>query len=228
MTETSSFIQLTAPAIMSFPHLIKPQQFTDNGKGKGDPKYGASFVLEPESPDLEPFKKHCARIAREKWPNIDLKEVTGWPFKNGTRLADKRAEKCKAAGKTPDGEWQRGKVVITARSEYRPRLAIIENGLIRDLDDEDAIKANQGKFYFGCLVLAQFNVVANAIKTGENAAGTETFNRYVSAYLNMVVSLNRGQRIGGARSAAEVFKGYAGQATMEDPTAGNLDDEIPF
>ena len=49
--------------------------------------------------------------------------------------------------------------------------------------------------------------------------------KQVSAYLNMVLSLNKGQRLGATRSAAEVFKGYAGQMTNIDPTD---DDDIPF
>ena len=44
---------------------------------------------------------------------------------------------------------------------------------------------------------------------------------YVSAYVQMVLTLNKGERIGGARPAGEVFRGYVGQVSNEDPTAGS-------
>ena len=214
----TSFFNLTAPALMAHPHLIKAQAFTDSktGKAKGDPKFGAAFVLDPTHPDLDPFKKHCFRIFTAAYPSVDLKEVNAWPFKSGTKLADKRKAKCEEKGKKADGEWQRGKAVIEARSEYRPRLAILEPGRgILDLNDEDAIKAHSGKFYFGTMALAAFNVVANKIDAGERT------NYYVSAYVQMVLTLNKGERIGGARPAGEVFRGYVGQMSNEDPTAGS-------
>ena len=82
-----------------------------------------------------------------------------------------------------------------------------------------AIALNIKKFFFGAEVYAQVNLVAYK-GVGANPDG-------VTAYLNMVVATGKGTRITSAKSASEVFSGYAGRVSDEDPTAGG-DDEIPF
>lgn len=210
---------LTAPALMAHPSLFVAKKFGQKGKETGEPKYGASFVFEPEHPDLKPMKSLAASLAKAKWPGRDLKELA-FTFKNGTALADKRKAKL---GKD-DGDFQRGRVVMPARSKYAPRLAMIANGKMVDLEPETPqFMAAKGKFFFGAEALAQFNFVAYD-GVGNNPDG-------VTCYLNMVLITGKGARIAGGASAADVFKGYVGSASEEDPTAGSLgglDDEIPF
>lgn len=204
---------LTAPAVMSFPNLITPKAFGTKGRETGDPKFSANFLFAPDSEDLKAMKALCAKIAKGRWPDRDLKTLQ-FPFTSG----DKLAEKSKAKGK--DGEFNRGHVVVAARSKYRPTLSIILNGKVVDLDDA-TLTQHKGQFYPGVKVLAQFTFVTYD-GVGANPDG-------VNAYLNMVLSTNKGARLaGGAPTAAEVFKDYIGHVTAEDPTAELMDDEIPF
>lgn len=212
---TPGLYSLTKPVVMSHPNLFEARAFGKKGKESGVPKFSANFVFPVDHPDLKPLKQLAAKIARAKWPDRDLKTLS-FCFTNGDKLADKR----KTAGKE-DGEFQRGKVVVAARSRYEPRLAGVENG--KPLDYEGPARlAAKGKFYFGVEVLAQVNLVAYD-GVGNNPDG-------VTAYLNMVFTTNKGERLGGGgQSAAEAFRGYIGSTTQEDPTAGAaVDDEIPF
>ena len=205
---------LTSPVQSVFPNLIEPRAVGPKGKEQGKPKYSLNFVFDPDSEDLAKLKSLAAKLAKAKWPSRDLKELR-FPFSNGDKLADKQ----KAKGK--DAEFYRGKVVLVSRSQYEPRLSVIQNGGITDLEG-DARVAAKGKFYHGVEVLAQVNLVAY---DGVGEDGKDG----VTAYLNMVLSTNKGDKLSGGASAAEVFSGYAGVSTTEDPTEGSdLDDEIPF
>lgn len=211
--QTDGRFAIMNPVILAHPHLFEAQAYKANGKEKGEPKFGANLVLTP-GPELDEMKKKAAAVAKAKWPTRALSELK-FPFASGDKLADKR----KAKSGKDDGDYQRGKVVINARSKYRPRLAIVANGRIVDLEDDAAIAQHKAKFFFGAEVLAELNFVAyeNPEKDG------------VTAYLNLVLATGKGTRIAGGASASEVFKGYAGSVSAEDPTGGvELDDEIPF
>lgn len=215
--KTDGLYAFTTPAIMIHPTLFEPKKFKSKGKESGEPKYGANFVMERDSADLAAMKTLAAKIARAKWPDVDFKTLH-FPFASGDKLADAR----KAKGKS-DGEFQRGKVILVSRSKFKPRLSGKENGAVVDYDGDAELRA-KGKFFFGAEALAQVNFVAYD-KVGANPPG-------VAAYLNLVYVNGKGTRLGGGAPAAEVFKGYMGSVTDEDPTAGaspgELDDEIPF
>lgn len=211
----SGVYNLTEPVVMTFPNLLVPKAFGQKGKESGEPKFSANFAFAPDSADLKAMKATAARVARAKWPGIDFK-VLAFPFSNGDKLADE----AKAAKK--DREYYRGHVIVAARSKYEPRLSGIENGVAVDYEG-DARKAANAKFYSGVKVLAQVNFVAYK-GVGRNPDG-------VTAYLNMIFTTNKGTRLSTSQSAAEVFKGYVGNISAEDPTAGRremIDDEIPF
>ena len=209
---------LTDPATLTFENLFTARAFKGpNGKENGEPKYDAALQIEPNHVDIPAIKAKLAEVARARWPGRNLGELA-FPLSDGSKLADK----AKAKGK--EREFSRGKVVITARSQFAPALSVVENGTLVDYEGDRRPLAKPF-FYNGVAVLAQFNFVAY-VGVGANPDG-------VTAYLNMVCSLRRGDRIGGgARPAAEVFKGYAGKFTAEDPTAGlggsSLADEIAF
>jgi hypothetical protein len=219
----------TAPVFLDFPSLLEPKKFKDRaGKETGEAKYSAGLRFLPTHPDFQALKTMMAQIAKAEWPVRPLTELA-WPHESGDKKADKRKmENANIQAKIdagtpglkllPDAEFMRGHVILTARSKYQPRLAIFRNNVPVDLEDA-AIKANISQFYFGVEVLAQVKLQAYR-GVGQNPDG-------VCAYLNMVLSLNRGPKIGGGAkaSAADVFKGYAGSVTQENPLA---DDEIPF
>jgi hypothetical protein len=208
-TNTLGIFASTKPARLLFPKVDKAEPFKRNGKEVGDPKFSAGFMLDADNEDLAAIKAKALSVARAKWPGVDPKTID-WPWKSGDKLADKAKEKGK------NGEYQRGKVVLTARSKFRPRLAGLENGALVDYETDAAIALAKPKFYFGAQVLYEVNFVAyEATREGERNG--------VNAYLNSVVTLNKGERLAGGPSAAETFKGYVGAATSEDPTTGSDD-----
>ncbi|MGD9881221.1 MAG: ssDNA-binding protein [Reyranella sp.] len=234
--KNSSIFTLTIPVILAHPALFEAKPFTDprTGKPKGEPKFGANFVFEPDSEDLKSMKALTAKLAKAARPDIDLKTIKT-PFSNGTVLADKR--KAKLGDKyTGDAEFQRGKVVIAARSKYQPVLSLlgtlalpihkgkVVNGVLT-LDDPELLKTYKDKFFFGAKVLGEINLVwYDEVNNGQPG---------VTAYLNQVFACGGGTRISGRRSGAEAFSGYVGSVSAEDPTAGSdwsgeVDDEIPF
>lgn len=204
--------------ILVHPHVVEPHQFMNprTKKADGEPKYEAGFVMELDADDAKTVRAIIKCIGEEN--GADLKTMAK-PVKSGTALADARATKQKEAGKEPDGEYQRGKMVLTARSKFPAQLGVLTNGKIIDLDTPEKIKANAGKFYFGTECAGEVTFEWHD-KVGGNPAG-------VHCYLNSLLSFNKGQRISGPRPASERFKGFVGRSSDVDPTR-DLDDEIPF
>lgn len=206
---------LTKPVVSAHPALLEAKAFTKNGKPAGEPKFGIRLLFDPDSDDLKALKAVAVAVARARWPGRDLKELH-FPFENGDKLAEKR----KAKSGKDDGAFQCDKVVVTARSKYQPKLGILEGARLVDLDSEALIGAHKSKFYFGVKVFAQLNLVAYEGGTGPDG---------VTAYLQSVLSTNKGDKIaGGGQSVSETFKAYVGSVTVEDPTGADLDDEIPY
>lgn len=212
--EDKHTVKLTKPATLTFSQsLFEARAIGPKGREQGAPKYSSNFELELESADVGILKAEAVKVAKERWPGRDLKELK-FPFAMGDVLADK----AKKNGK--DREFSRGKFVVISRSKFQPQLSYVEGGRIIELEGEAAIQAAKGKFYMGSLSLAEFNLVAYD-GVGANPDG-------VTAYLNKVCSLNRGTRIkGGGSSSAETFKDYIGTETDYDPSAG-LDEELAF
>lgn len=205
-------IKITTPVLQSFPNLDEAKAVKQkNGKPSGEPKFSNNFEFPADHPDLPLLKAEAVKIAKAKWPGRAISELA-FPFSSGDKLADKAV----ANGK--EREWSRGHAVLTARSKYQPRLAVLDGGRLVDVDGDDKARVKK-LFYNGCTVLGE--VSFNAYDgVGTNPDG-------VNAYLNVVISLNKGARLSGGSSAAEAFKGYIGSDSAEDPTGG-LDEEIPF
>lgn len=217
MADKNHLFSLSLPCIMAFPNLLEPKQF----QGKGDPKYGGTFVFDRSHPDIDAMKKLIAQVGREKFPGVDLKTLA-IPLKTGEKEIEAAKAVAAKKGKEYTGsiDWMAGKLVIKARSKFRPRMSYVEGKRIVDLEDETAIKAAAGKFFFGAEVLTQFNFFAYE-GDARNPNG-------VGVYLNTLLATGGGTRMGGSggQRASEVFSGYIGKHSAEDPTAG--DDEIPF
>jgi len=204
----------TAAVRMPFGNLIVPVPVGRKGKAKGDPKYSGTFLLALDGADLKAAKAKAAEVARARWPGRDLKELK-FPFTNG----EKRAEKSKAGGK--DGSFFNGTVVLDARSKYEPRLSLLAGKAIRDLEGAQRAVEGKAKFYNGCYVVPQVNFVAYDGQEEDGRGNPDG----VTAYLDAVLWVKDGPRIGGS-SGADVFKTYAGTVSGEDPTTG--DDDIAF
>jgi hypothetical protein len=216
--ETLGLISLSIPVVLAHPTLHEPRAFGAKGKETGEKKYSGNFVFEPDSADLKACKAIAVQVAKAEWPGRDLKELA-WPFSNGTKLADAR----KAKGKD-DGEFQRGKIVIAARSKYPPALSGIENGKLVEYDNDASRVASKSKFYFGVQCLAELHFKAYK-GVGKNPDG-------VTCYLQQVLQTGKGDRLAKQGDAKSAFSGYLGNLSTVDPTEGgaapDVGDEIPF
>lgn len=201
---------------MPFQNLIVPKPVGKKGKAKGEPKYSGTFLLKPDSADLAGLKAKAAAVAKARWPGRNLGELK-FPFTSG----EKRADKSKKAGK--DGAFFLGHVVLDARSKYQPQLAVRNpDGTIRELAGQQIAVEGKNKFYGGCMVAASVNFTAYEGQEEDGVGNPDGVN----AYLDAVIWLGDGERIGGG-NVVETFRAFAGSVTDVDPT-GSGSDEIPF
>lgn len=214
-TKTDGRYTFTTAIRMPFSNLITPTPVGRKGKAKGEPKYSGTFLIPTDSPDLKAFKAKAAEVARARWPGRDLKELK-FPWQVG----EKRAEKAQKNGK--DGSFFNGNVVLDARSKFEPRLSILTGKAIRDLEGAQRALEGKQKFYNGCYVVPQVNFVPYEGQEEDGVGNPDG----VTAYLDAVLFVKDGPRIGGA-SGAEVFKAYAGTVSAESATDGLDDDDIP-
>lgn len=220
---------LTRPAVLIFNQqklngatvntLFTPTQF----KNKGEFKFSAGFVLNSDHPDLVAVKTAINNVAQAASPGIAWNAI-GKPLSTGDKHADQKKAK---AGEKYDGsyDWMRGKVVLTARSQFQPQLSVFngKGNPVIQLEDE-ALKAKyRDKFFWNAEVIAEFAFVwYPAQKEGDKPG--------VTAYCQAVLATGGGTRTSATKPANETFSAYLGHATTEDPTggAGVEDDEIPF
>lgn len=188
MTEITSTI-VTPEFIMAFPNLFEPKAFMQNGKAKGEPKYGLTMLFDPAV--VEPLKAKAKEVALAKWPGRPLAELK-FPFRNG----DAEAAKAKAKGK--DGSFYVGKVVVKSDSKYQPQIV--------DQDKNPIIDKN--RVFSGCYGYAELNFVAyDGVNGGQDG---------VKAYVNFVLVARPGKRIAG-KDAATVFAGIKGGTSQKNP-----------
>lgn len=206
--------KLTLPVVMAFPVLFEPKPYMENGKAVGEPKYSANFHFPSDSEELKAFMALSAKLARAHWPDrqffvtttdgVKIRQVT-FPWRDGNTTADEKKAKNK------DAEHLRGKHVIVAKSKNPPVLSYIEKGKLVECDNDTIRLASKNKFYNGVEVLAEFNLVAFNPKGADSLPG-------ITAYLNKVLSTNKGTKLSGGTSSAESFKSYLGAISAEDPT----------
>ena len=204
---------LTNAVPVLYPNFHEAKKAKINGKEKGEPKFGGTFVFSSDNSDLPGLKKAAVQVARQAWPGVDLKTIK-FPFKNGT--TDTVNWKLDAGTRA----FVADKALVKATSTFELKLSGIENGKVVDYTGDVRIAAKP-KFYGGVEVYAEFILVPGEVDG----------KKYVTVYLSSVLTTGRGERRAGGKSAAEVFRGIVGLKTTEDPTAGmagELDDEIPF
>lgn len=213
--KANGFYRFVEPTRAVFLHAVKPYVSKDTTIA---PSYNATMLIVPGSKDYLGLRAIMGEVASAKWPGRDLSTIQ-FPV----QLGEEKAEE--AVAKKRDGSIFLGHLVFNAHTsvDYPPRLGVLENGKLIQLDTE-ILKAQYGsKFYHGCYIAPQVNLVAWDQK-GKNAPDR------VTAYLQMVLWIKDGTRIGGA-DMAEVFKDYMGQFTPEvDPRGmtGQRSKEVPF
>lgn len=210
-TETKGdLFSTTIPALFSFPNLLEAKRVSKSMKE--EPKFSVNVEFDLDSPDLARLKAEIGRVAKAKWPGMNIGEAISSgklivPLSSG----DKLAEKAKVKGKSRD--WSLGKSVLTSRSQFEPQISAVVNGKLEDFEGARRPLFKQYE-YTGALGLVQVNLVAYDAVGDDGKPG-------VTAYLNMVCVTSKGPKLaGGGASAAEVFKGYVGTTSDEDPTGG--------
>ena len=229
MAEAKHTEQFTLSGVRLFhPNLVIPRKFKNpQGQESGEPKYSALFGMDPNRPDFTEMKRLATLVAKDAAyvddeGNLIPMNNLSWPFITGDKLADKAKKLVEAgAAKARSAEYYRGLIVIKARTLRPPGLAYVQGKQIVELDMDDEIgrKKHTGKFFFGAEVWA--DITFSAHQVGSNKPG-------VNAYLNSVMATGKGERLGGFTPASERFKGYLGQMSGEDPTAGQDPDEPSF
>ena len=222
--QAPTLFTFTAPVVMLYPTLKEPKAFKGmDGKEQGEKKYSARFVIPKEHPDFKSFKDAVIKTAANLFVGQDLKTLgITWPWVDGTKmLEDVKAGAVKKGKKAPDNlDFIAGTLVFRGSSKNEPRLSGIENGGVVDHMAERRIAELDKKFYFGAEVYPSVAIVANE--------GNSAIRPSVTCYLNNILGTGKGKRLGGGpRSGTDVFSGYQGKVSGENPTAG-LDDEIPF
>lgn len=210
--KSSGVFKLTVPVAIVFPQLDKPRAWKQGDNDVSKAKFGVKFLFDPDSEELMAIKRLAGKVARERFPKTDFKDLH-WPWANGDKFADDAQEE---RGK--DYSFARGKVLLTAKSQFSPILRGIENRQYVEYDVETDAARIKKAFYTGVECLAQINL--SAYKNGSNQG--------VTAYLDSVLQTGRGQRLTKMRDV-ETFKDYVGKMVDEDPTQGYTDDEeIPY
>ena len=114
--------------------------------------------------------------------------------------------------------------ILSASSQFDIALAKLENGKIVDIPETEAAKAQAGKdlFFPGAFVVPAVAFKGFRRKKMDDKDG-------VTAYLQNVLFVRKGERLGGAGPAnSEVFGGFSGYSPV-DPTAlapGGSEDEF--
>ena len=230
---------VTQPFVLSYPKLVKPEPYMENGKPKGEPAYSFEAIsalddldwniLDKDKDDfvLGSIEKRCVQLAREKWgAEFDVRAAVqhggmSWPFKSGDKKFEEKGQKAEHySGK----KFWRAKALAEINGNLNePTLYFSDNGELVKLlrGTEQGRQRIAELFYGGAICTAELNAVA-----GETAQG-----KYVTFYVNCVVFERDGDRLGGG-SAIERLRGVKGGETPNDPTEGmgkkELDDEIPF
>lgn len=214
--------QTTKPVRGVWLTVVTPEfkEFTQNGKKtkSNKPTYHGEFLFPKDGEDLGQCREMAKAALKDYFPDksIDeLKPMLADRFRDGDKLADD----LKAKGK--NGEYYRGHVVVGAATDLEGFTArgraYASNGKVIDItSDEQAKSVKSEAFYSGVELYVKLQF--KGFQAGNNPPG-------VTAYLQSVFSLCRGERLaGGGKSAAETFAAYVGLDSKDDPTAGAKDE----
>lgn len=204
-------IGLDSPVRALWPTLFTPRKVKNRrGQETGDPVYSLSLLIDPEHPDLKALKSKIKEVARDKWPDVSLKDLK-IPLQDGNKAAEK------SEGKGKDGSFFEDQVVLKTKSKYAPSVVDGRTSPPKPTEDQKLI-------YSGCYVALEINVVAYDAVDDDSKDG-------VTCYLNSVCFVSPGDRIAGKDHAA-TFRSIRGKASDEsvvgDDNNDDDDDEIPF
>ena len=180
---------------ISFPDLYTAKSFMVGGKPT-DPKFGATFLIEPGSENFKLIQAAIKEAATEKWKNKAGSIIEG--------IKDNPNKFCFRNGKTkPDWEGYQGMWFISAKNKNAPTVLHKKDGELKPLPEKD------GKILSGCYVNAIIEIFA--YETGGNG---------ISAELNGVMYHSDGANLGGGGRRAKVEEfGDLGDGAQADDFA---------
>ena len=127
---------------LSFPHLFVPQVSTT---GEGEPKYNATFIIEPGSKNAYALKAAVEAVAKEKWGEKAASTLAA--LRKGDKVCYREEPKANQSGDIyagfEDSHW------VGASDKVRP--TVIDR-------DKSPLTAADGKPYGGCYVNAIIDV----------------------------------------------------------------------
>lgn len=171
---------------LSFPNLFQPQSV--NGS---EPKFNASFLLEPGSDTAQALEAAIEQTAKDKWgakADAILKQL---------RAADKT---CLHNGDSKDYDGYAGMLYVSASNPSKP--------LIFDKDGRTHLDSTSGRPYAGCYVNASLDIWAQDSQYGKR----------INAGLRGVQFIRHGEAFTGGGVASE--DEFADLAVTDDEEEG--------
>lgn len=206
MTTSTTNVKLNRVRL-TFPKLFPGQE--EVYKGKGDPYWGASFLLDADHPDLPKLREAIKAAAMLKWPqkfDAELKAAQAkdkLPVHDGDLKADK-----------PYGASYKGKLYVSARNNAKlgPAPAVFDKvidpatGMAREIKSQSDPRAP----YSGCYV----NVILNLFGYQNEGSG-------VAASIMGVQFEDDGERLaGGVQAKANDFAAVPDKAAEQAKAEG--------
>lgn len=200
---------LTPEGPLLYPNLLTPRAYQPKGQAaKGEPRYDSSIMFPATAAEVPAIRKAILAAVKKQWPTRTDFNGIKWPLVDG----DKHAAALVAKGKAPDTvNLYKGNLILKAHALAKRKPEIIDRAN-NTVTDPNAI-------YGG--VIARLSVNFKAGEIGGD---------HVTAYINHVLIVRAGERIGGV-SAKNAFGDLVdgGSDTQVGAEGTALDDDsIPF
>jgi len=122
---------------LAFPDLFKAKAFN----GEGDPKYGATFLIPKDHPQIKEIQAAIKQVAEDKWKDKAAAEL---------KVLQAKDKLCLHDGDLKDKfDGFAGHYYLSARADRRP--TVVDS-------NREPLSADDGKPYSGCYVNAIVDV----------------------------------------------------------------------
>lgn len=232
---------ITPPFRMNFPKFDAPKAYKAGDK----PVYSSEMLFKPEqmtqffmgdgSGGIQKnidIAKVLRKLAYIKWPGIKddqdafkdhWKKVKGgsnWPIKKGEAVIKELTKKAEAKGKkVPDLSYLEGLVQMKCKASeaYPPKLMYREAGKKVELDRSNPEDMKKIKKFFtgGNYAYAECTASPSETDTGN----------YITIYVNEIVYVKEGARLGGGGGLMSAFDGIDGGETDFEPEDEDFGDD---
>lgn len=198
---------ITPEAILSFPHLFKPEAFEEGDK----PAYSCALVFTPEAqkdPKFKAMKVAALEVAVEKWGDKAKTVIQGQRYPTFRTDVEEKG-------------YPEGSVYINVRSYNKPQIVSIvpdpanDGKPMRITEEMSKELGSAFEIYPGAVVIASVNAVAYERKG----------NKGVSFWINNMQKRADGERLAGGVPADEEFEADAEAAALLTDLTGEQFEE---